>query len=333
MTAVATEFFPEDELGNLAARLEAGHAERRLAMERRHHHQALTWHSRFFHLENWYSIHGLIRHCLRLTGLHRRGQENARKIRLREQTFLLDRLPEAFRGFRILHLTDLHLDMDLPTTEAIAAAIRGLDYDICVLTGDYRANTFGDSDRAMALLAELLREVNGPVYGILGNHDSIRMVPKMEQMGVRVLINEGLRLVRGEQSIGLAGIDDGHYFRLHDIERAARAVAQEEVRILLSHTPEVFREAAKAGFQAFLCGHTHGGQICLPGGIPLVLEARCPRFVGRGHWRHGGMQGYTSAGASTSVVNVRLNCPPEVTVHTLDKVDDSGRTGGIAPAA
>jgi predicted MPP superfamily phosphohydrolase len=85
----------------------------------------------------------------------------------------------------------------------------------------------------------------------------------------------------------------------------------------LSHTPEVYRQAAHAGYDAFLCGHTHGGQICLPGGIPLTLDARCPRRLGRGAWRHQSMQGYTSAGAGTSIVNLRFNCPPEITLHTL----------------
>lgn len=320
MAAVATEFYLEGDLNELAARLGKGHAERRLAIEQHHHRRVRAWHQKFFHLENWYSVHSVIRHCLRLAGLYRRGQENARNIRVREQTLAFDRLPVAFRGFRILHLSDLHLDMDLPTTEAIAAAIHGLEYDVCAMTGDYRASTFGDSDRCMALLQELLRQVDRPVYGVLGNHDSIRMVPAMEEMGVRVLINEGLRLVRDGQSIGLAGIDDAHYFGLHDVEETFRAVESETVKILLSHTPEVFKSAAKAGFDAFLCGHTHGGQICLPGGTPLILEAKCPRFVGRGYWRHGQMQGYTSVGASTSVVNVRLNCPPEVTVHTLEQL-------------
>ncbi|MCK7581816.1 MAG: hypothetical protein MZV65_43480 [Chromatiales bacterium] len=66
-----------------------------------------------------------------------------------------------------------------------------------------------------------------------------------------------------------------------------------------------------------LCGHTHGGQICLPGGFPLTWDARCPRRLAAGAWRHGALLGYTSVGAGTSVVNARLNCPPEITVHTL----------------
>jgi predicted MPP superfamily phosphohydrolase len=87
--------------------------------------------------------------------------------------------------------------------------------------------------------------------------------------------------------------------------------------ILLSHTPELYRQAAHAGFDFFLCGHTHGGQICLPGGVPVILEAKIPRRLGSGAWSHGPMQGYTSRGAGTSVVDVRFNCPGEITLHRL----------------
>ncbi|MGQ9424977.1 metallophosphoesterase [Gilvimarinus sp. F26214L] len=321
MSAFAPDTSQRD-LGRLGTRLDGVHAQRRLDLERRHHQRVVAWHRRFFHIENWYSIHGFIRNCLRAAGLHRRGQENARKVQLRENSFILPRLPDAFAEFRILHLSDLHLDMDLATTAAIADRVQDLNYDICVLTGDYRANTFGDSSRAMALMTSLRAELREPVYAVLGNHDSIHMVPRMEDLGIRVLMNEGIRLIQNGESIGLAGIDDAHYFHLDDIPTAARSIAQEPVKILLSHTPEVFDRAAEPGFDVFLCGHTHGGQICLPGGIPLTLEASCPRFLGKGPWQYGQMQGYTSAGASTSVVNVRLNCPPEVTIHTLEKAPE-----------
>ena len=69
-----------------------------------------------------------------------------------------------------------------------------------------------------------------------------------------------------------------------------------------------------------LSGHTHGGQICLPGSIPIILEARMPRRFGAGAWRHADMQGYTSVGAGTCIVPVRLNCPPEITLHRLQRV-------------
>ena len=75
--------------------------------------------------------------------------------------------------------------------------------------------------------------------------------------------------------------------------------------------------AAAAGYAFYLCGHTHGGQLCLPGGIPIKLEAVLPRRMGAGAWQYHNMCGYTSVGAGSSVVPVRLNCPPEITLHCL----------------
>jgi hypothetical protein len=69
-----------------------------------------------------------------------------------------------------------------------------------------------------------------------------------------------------------------------------------------------------------LCGHTHAGQICLPGGLPLMCNARCPRAFCHGNWAYHGMSGYTSAGSGSCVVDVRLNCPPEITLHQLQCV-------------
>ena len=94
-------------------------------------------------------------------------------------------------------------------------------------------------------------------------------------------------------------------------------IRQSEFSILLSHTPEIYRQAAHAGFDIMLSGHTHGGQICLPGGIAVTLDSVLPRRLGSGAWRHGGMTGYTSKGAGCSIIPVRFNCPPEITLHHL----------------
>ena len=122
------------------------------------------------------------------------------------------------------------------------------------------------------------------------------------------------------RTLYLAGIDDAHFYHLENCHRAAHDIPSDAVSILLSHTPEAYQHAAHAGFDLMLCGHTHGGQICLPGGIPLRTEADSPRRFARGPWRYHDMIGYTSAGAGTSIVDVRLNCPPEVTLHRLRRL-------------
>jgi hypothetical protein len=169
----------------------------------------------------------------------------------------------------------------------------------------------------MAALGNVRPHIKKPAYAILGNHDSIRMVPMMEAMDIRVLLNESIAIQKQGSAIYLAGIDDPHYFRADNLEKASEDIPLDATSILLSHSPEMYRNACHAGFNVMLSGHTHGGQICLPGGIPLMCNVSSPRRFCRGAWRHNQLQGYTSVGSGASVVDVRLNCPPEITLHDL----------------
>jgi predicted MPP superfamily phosphohydrolase len=307
----------EDIVKKLEQRLGRIYARLRLGIESESGQRIFGGGINFFHPENWYSSHSLIRFCLRLSGLYQRGMRNARNIQVKHNPIYLPRLPKPFEGFTILHLSDLHADMDWDLTHAIADTIKELEYDICVLTGDYRAKTYGDFEPALDGMQRITQHLRQPVYGVLGNHDSVRMVPGLEAQGVNMLLNESVLLERGDQRIALAGIDDAHYFRVNNLEKAVQNIPENMISILLSHTPEIYRQAVHAEFDVMLSGHTHGGQICLPGGIPLTLDSKCPRYMGSGQWRYRDMIGYTSVGAGTSIVNVRLNCLPEVTLHRL----------------
>lgn len=293
------------------------HLWQRLGIERDHESQVLGRGRNLFHIENWYTIHGVIRAVLKLALLYQRGRRNTLAIETRHNSFSLPHLPKAFDGFTILHISDLHLDMHPEFAHTLLEKTRDLDYDICVLTGDFRAKTHGPIEPTLEALARIRPHWKKPVYAILGNHDSIRMVPAMEAMDIRLLLNESVAIERGDAAIHLAGIDDPHYFRADNLEKASEAIPLDAVSILLSHSPEMYRNACHAGFDIMLSGHTHGGQICLPGGIPIMCNVSSPRQFCRGPWRHNHLQGYTSVGAGSSVVEVRLNCPPEITLHRL----------------
>ena len=139
----------------------------------------------------------------------------------------------------------------------------------------------------------------------------------IEALGVRLLINESAILERNGAFVHLAGIDDPHYFQVDNFDRATQHIPPDAAAILLAHSPEPYRLAAHAGFDLMLSGHTHGGQVCLPGEIALMTNADCPRRFCKGPWRYHTMQGYTSVGSGSSVVGVRFNCPPEITLHRL----------------
>jgi uncharacterized protein len=306
-----------DILRKLEERLGPLHARHRLGIERDHEAQVFGQGLTFFHLENWLSAPAVIRTVLKLTGLYWRARRNAERIVVKQNDLRFVELPPPFDGFTILHISDLHVDMNEVAMQNLIHLVGGLQYDLCVLTGDYRGKTFGPFEAAMDGLATVRAHLKQPIYGVLGNHDTIQMVPAMETMGIQTLLNECATITRGNQRIYLAGIDDAHYFRVDDIEKAALPIPEGAFSILLSHTPEVYRQAAHANFNLMLSGHTHGGQICLPGSIPIKLEAVLPRRMGAGAWQYQNMSGYTSVGAGSSVVPVRLNCPPEITLHCL----------------
>lgn len=303
-----------DELTRRLGRL---HARQRLGIEQAYEARVFGGGRSFFHLENWYSIHSVIRTALRLSGLYGRGRRNAERVELRHNELQFAELPPLFDGFTVLHLSDLHVEMNAGAMQRVVELLPTANYDICVLTGDFRSQTFGPYEAVLDGLRWLRPHLKGPVYGVLGNHDTIRMVPGLEQMEIRMLLNEAEIIRRGDQRLHLVGIDDAHYFRVDNIEKAAGDVPHDEFSILLTHTPEIYRQAAHADFNLLLSGHTHGGQICLPGSIPIILDAKLPRRFGSGAWKYHGMQGYTSVGAGTSLVPVRLNCPPEITLHHL----------------
>ena len=171
----------------------------------------------------------------------------------------------------------------------------------------------------MAGLQRLCAQIDRDIYAILGNHDTLLLIEPMEAMGIRVLLNESIALDRGGSLVYLAGTDDPHYFATDNLEKAYDGIPDDAVSLLLTHSPEIYRHAAYVGFDVMLCGHTHGGQICLPGSIPLTLNSSAPRFTGSGAWTFDLMQGYTSRGTGSSVAPVRFNCPPEITLHTLTR--------------
>jgi len=310
---------PHDILTDLERRLGPLHAKQRLGIETDHEAQAFGHGLNFFHVENWYSIHSVIRNMLRLTGLYGRGLRNAERVEVRHNEVRSGLLPPSFDGFTILHISDTHVDMSQSAMSRLIELVGDLHYDICVLTGDYRGKTFGPFEAALEGMARVRSHLKDPVFGVLGNHDTIRMVPGLEQMGIRVLLNESEAIARGSERIHLAGIDDAHFYRVDNIEKAAARIPHGEFAILLSHTPEIYRQAAHAGFRLLLSGHTHGGQICLPGSIPITLDSSLPRRLGAGAWTYHDMAGYTSVGAGACIVPVRLNCPPEITLHRLHR--------------
>jgi predicted MPP superfamily phosphohydrolase len=302
----------------LEKRLGRRHARLRFGVENEHEAQVFDEGIDYFHIGNLRLSPLMIRTCLKLTGLYGRGCRNAAQIEVRHNHIRLPKIPKAFDGFVILHLSDLHVDMNQGAMEHLRGILQEIKYDLCVFTGDYRGKSFGPYEEALLGMARVCAELRKPQYGVLGDHDTIRMTPGLEEIGIRMLLNESITIERDNQHIYLAGIDDAHFYGADNIEKAASEIPRDEFSILLSHTPEIYRQAAYADFDLLLSGHTHGGQICLPSRIPLTLDSVLPRHMGSGAWKYNDMIGYTSVGAGSSIVPARFNCPPEITLHHLN---------------
>ena len=205
----------------LEKRLGRRHARARLGIEQDHEAQIFGQGINFFHIENLTLSHAVIRAVLMASGLYWRGRDNAAKVEMRENRIVSPRLPKAFDGFTILQLSDLHVEISEAAMERVIHLVKDASYDLCVLTGDYRAKTWGPYDAALSGVARVRAALHGEIYGVLGNHDTICMVPGLEAMGIRMLLNENAIIERAGERIHLAGVDDPHYYRMDNLEKAA----------------------------------------------------------------------------------------------------------------
>ncbi len=258
---------------------------------------------------------------LKLAGVYRRGVANACDVQVVEHELFFNALPPSFDGYRILHLTDPHIDSLPGIEDSICERLAPLRYDMAVLTGDYRFRTYGTYGPAVRLpLQQIISTLYAPdgIYATLGNHDTHDAVSVLEDMGARPLVNEHLRIQRGSEAVTFSGIDDPHYYYTPEATQALEQTGP-GFKVALVHSPELYQEAAAAGYQFYLCGHTHGGQICLPGGAPILRNLHRGRHLVHGLWQQEDMVGYTSAGCGVSGMPVRFFSRGEVTVFTLRK--------------
>ncbi|MCX5875982.1 MAG: metallophosphoesterase [Deltaproteobacteria bacterium] len=257
--------------------------------------------------------------AFRRLGRYDEGIANALKLELNEHEIACPGLPKAFDGFTILLLTDLHLDGLPGLVDLVLAQIGQRSFDLCLIGGDIRMETYGPIAPSLRELRRLLPHIQTKhgIFGVLGNHDCIEMVPDFEEAGMLMLVNDATQIEQGGESLWLTGIDDPNYYKTHDPAKAFSMVPPDAFSILLAHSPEAYQEAARHRAALYLCGHTHGGQICLGSGTPIYTNSRAPRFTAKGRWQYQGMQGFTSRGVGASGAPLRFNCPGEIAVLTL----------------
>jgi len=179
----------------------------------------------FFHLENWYSERQpSIRTILKLTGLYWRARRNAENIVVRRTDLILPSCRQLFDGFTILHISDLHADMNGVAMRNLIQLLEGMQYDrVCPNRRFIEGRLSARLSWPLEGVAKVRAQLKKPIFGVLGNHDTIQMVPTMEAMGIAILLNECKTIARGDQHIYLAGIDDAHFYRADNIEKGCVA--------------------------------------------------------------------------------------------------------------
>ena len=282
-------------------------------------HQPLArWHV-WFNLSSLIYNRMMVSTAFRLLGRYDEGIANALKLELSEHEIVCPTLPKAFDGFTILLLTDLHLDGLPGLVDLVLARIGQRSFDLCLIGGDIRMETYGPIAPSLRELRRLLPHIQARhgIFGVLGNHDCIEMVPDFEEAGMLMLVNDATQIEQDGESLWLTGIDDPNYYKTHDAAKTFSAVPPDGFSIMLAHSPEAYQEAARHQAALYLCGHTHGGQICFASGTPIYTNSRAPRFTAKGRWQYQSMQGFTSRGVGASGAPLRFNCPGEIVVLTL----------------
>ncbi|MGA2915689.1 MAG: metallophosphoesterase [Sedimentisphaerales bacterium] len=295
---------------------------------KKHHRYAREGFGRgLFRVRTWSSV---IEFILMVTGLEHRGLANAMNIRINETAVELDNLPDAFRNSRILFISDFHIELMANIVDKIIELIKNLEYDYCILGGDYSMFDILDMNKTKAGMKKIVEHLKpGRTYGIIGNHDYYEIAVFLESLGVTMLINENTAIEQNETTIYLAGVDDCYIFDAADIGRASAGIPMGAFKILLSHSPQIYKSAQKCGFNLLLSGHTHGGQICLPGGLPLFKSAKVPGKIAKGLWQYKTLIGFTSTGVGCCNVAARFASRPEIVILTLKtKKSEQTRPGG-----
>ena len=236
------------------------------------------------------------------------------------ETLLVSGLSPALAGLRVGFLTDLHRS-DTVTHEMAATAVQMVmaeQPDIIMLGGDYVTMGGGRNRRFVEPAAEALAPLSAPhgIFAVLGNHDDDRDMPAaLAARGMTVLRDARTQIeIKGER-LDIAGI---RYWtrKLEVIERVIRGASTNLV--LLAHTPSRLPEAAALAVPLVLSGHTHGGQIVLPG-LGAIAAREFPVVAGSARRETTAI--FVSRGVGTVYIPVRINCPPEVALLTLQPVE------------
>lgn len=248
-------------------------------------------------------------------------------LQVEKHSILLPRLPEEFRGMKIVQISDLHFEEfdEAFFLEHVVQVVNGLKPDMVLYTGDFVSYgplpiTYGRS--RIQPCAEILSRTACPLrFASLGNHDYVvgwqRVKDGLETHGIPTLVNQAIPLERGGKRLWVVGLGSASAMASQPDKAIPKSVLRDgEPMVMMAHEPDILPQIASYGVDLMLSGHTHGGQIRFPFVPPLYLP-RFGRIYVEGLFRLGNTQMYVNRGIGAVGIPVRLNCRPEITEFTL----------------
>ena len=254
-------------------------------------------------------------------------------VRVRRRTLHLANWPDSLDGFTILHISDLHISARPTPSRSHVRKAAALAADLYVVTGDFLSSGRG-REQACDVMRDFAR--GKTVYAVPGNHehkdyrlgipipgrfhgkkiDATSNLRSLQEAGITFLVNRHTVVSHKGAQFSLAGVDD-FYNQADDLDAALRDVPAGLPIILLSHSPDLFPEAAKRGIALTLSGHAHDGQVRIPlVGVPFTGTMR-PLKPASGIHKRGASLMHVSPGLGTSMLPIRLFARPEITLLEL----------------
>lgn len=246
---------------------------------------------------------------------------NPRKIQIIQKEIYFLNLPKSLDGTKILHLSDLHSWWFGGRERKILKIAEDFNPDFIFLTGDFIDLPTYLFDRRLKALKNFWKKLSqkfpNRVFGVLGNHDDSFVLKALEESGIEVLINESRKISFKNEHFYLIGVDDP-WTKKDDLTKAMSKVPRDDsFKILLSHSPDVFKEATQSKINLVLAGHLHCGQIYLPIIGAIWVPSKYGQKYLKGLFKENSTYLYVSCGVGTSILPIRINSLPEMTLIFL----------------
>jgi predicted MPP superfamily phosphohydrolase len=238
-----------------------------------------------------------------------------RSFELNRITIFIEQLPASLSGFRVIHLSDLHLrPVWYGGYDLLHQRLHDDPADLIVVSGDFVEHR-ADHRKTLPFVQRFVSGLRSRLgtWGILGNHDGDLLGPRLRDWGVHLLADRVSRMQNHEATIELIGIRSVHRKDLCDaFLRSVPPLEPSVPRMVLSHFPDSIRRLTELEAHVVLAGHTHGGQVCLPGGLPIITHDSLPRRMSRGVHAFGDKLLVVNRGFGYANLPLRVFCPPEV---------------------